>query len=76
MTLTKRGKMKNEKKRPPITWNLAPASVSEMIAAIEESTEYEAKHGTLYIYENPIVTRKFMLDVCKRITALQKKTPK
>lgn len=65
--------MKNEKKRPPITWSTAPTSVREMIAAIEEAQEFEAKNGTLHIYENPIVTRKFMLDVCRRITALEKK---
>ena len=68
--------MKNEKKRPPITWSTTPNSVREMIAALQEAAEYEAKNGTLHIFENPIVTRKLMLDICLRITALQKKTPK
>ena len=65
--------MKNEKKRPPITWNTAPNSVREMLAALQECDEFEAKNGTLHIFENPIVTRKLMLDICLRITSLQKK---
>ena len=65
--------MTSEKKRPPITWNLTPKSVREMLAAIEESAEYEAKNGKLQVHECTIVTKEFMLDVCKRITALQKK---
>jgi hypothetical protein len=65
--------MKNEKKRPAITWNTKPNSVREMLAALQECDEFEAKHGMLHIYENPIVTRKLMLDICLRITSLQKK---
>jgi len=68
--------MKNEKKRPPITWNLAPKSVREMIATIEESAEYEAKYGKLLAHECSIVTKEFFLDFCKRLTALEKKTGK
>jgi len=68
--------MKAEKKRPPITWDLKPKTVKAMIASIKEAAEYEAKNGTLHIYENVIVTKEFMLDVCKRITALQKKALK
>ena len=65
--------MKVEKKRPPITWDLAPKSVRSMLAAIEESAEYERKNGKLLPQECVIVTKEFMHDVCKRITALQKK---
>jgi len=70
---TERGKMTNEKKRPPITWDLKPKTVKAMIASIEESAEYEAKHGTLHIYESTIVTKEFFLDLCRIVTALQKK---
>jgi hypothetical protein len=62
-----------QKKRPPITWDLAPKSVRSMLAAIEESAEYEIKNGKLLPQECVIVTKEFMHDVCKRITALQKK---
>ena len=68
--------MKNEKKRPPITWSTKPKSVREMLAALQECAEYEAKNGTIHIFESPIVTRELMLDICLRITALQKKTAK
>lgn len=68
--------MKAEKKRPPITWDLKPRSVRGMIAAIEEAAEYEAKHGTLHIYESTIVTKEFFLDLCKIVIALQKKAAK
>lgn len=60
-----------ETKKNVCTWNLAPATVNEMIESLNQSMQYEDKFGTLPVEFCQLLTRKLMFDICLKILLIQ-----
>jgi len=58
-------------KKNVCTWNLAPATVNEMIESISQSMQYEDKFGKLPAEFSQLLTRKLMFDICLKILLIQ-----